>query len=421
MKKKITLLLVSVFSVITAAAQETSPGQTADTEKRLGKLEGEVAKLKKLKISGYIQGQFQWGDEASSLKVGSANENPEKSYNRFGIRRGRLKFTYETGVASAVFQLDVTEKGVGFKDAYLNLRDPWIKSLQMRAGVFDRPFGYEISYSSSRRESPERSTIFQTLFPDERDLGAMLVLQAPESSPWSVLKLSGGLFSGNGIKQETDNRKDFIGHLSAAKQWDKVSFGGGVSYYNGGVYQGTANVYKMNGSTFTLNDNVTNTGKFAKREYIGFDLEFSVKSPLGKTQLHGEYLFGQQPGTDKSTKSPNASTLPSGDTYIRDFSGGYVMLVQGLGRSPVAIVAKYDWYDPNTKVSKNDIGLSDSNTGKTDISRNTLGIGALWNINSDIRLTAYYEFNGNEKSNNIAGFGKNIKDDVFTLRLQYKF
>lgn len=423
MKRTFTILLLSVFAAFTATAQETAVKQSADTEKRLDALEKDVSKLKKLKISGYIQAQMQWGDEAASLKVGNANQNPEKSFNRIGIRRGRLKFTYEEGIASAVFQLDVTEKGVGFKDAYLNIKDPWVKSMALRAGVFDRPFGYEISYSSSRRESPERSTVFQTLFPDERDLGAMLVLQAPKSSPWNILKLEAGLFAGNGIKQETDSKKDFIGHLSAAKDWGNISLGGGMSYYNGKVYQTNENVYKMNGNGFELNDDTGNKGKFAKREYVGFDMQFSVKSVIGKTQLRGEYLFGKQPGTDSNTKSPNSSSLPSPgkDTYIRDFRGGYAMLVQDLGKLPVSIVAKYDWYDPNTKVSKDEIGLSGTETGKADIYKNTFGIGALWNITSAIRLQAYYEFNKNEKSVNLAGMEKDLKDDVFTLRLQYKF
>ena len=419
MKKRLTFLLISVFAGLTAAAQATSGGQSTDTEKRIVTLENEVSKLKKLKISGYIQGQFQWGEEAASLKVGTTNENTEKSFNRFGVRRGRIKFTYEEGITSAVFQLDVTEKGVGFKDAYLNIKDPWIKSLALRAGVFDRPFGYEISYSSSRRESPERSTVFQTLFPDERDLGGMLVLQAPEASAWRILKLEAGLFAGNGIKPETDSKKDFIGHLSAAKEWGNVSFGAGVSYYNGQVYQGTANVYTMNGSGFVLNDNSSNKGKFAKREYVGFDARFTLTTAAGKTQIRGEYLFGQQPGTAASSKSPNDKELPKSDTYIRDFSGGYAMLVQGLGQLPAALVAKYDWYDPNTKVSKDEIGQNGTN--KTDMAKTTLGVGAYWDMNPALRLTAYYEFNGNEKSDHTSGFDKNRKDDIFTLRLQYKF
>lgn len=419
MKRTTTLLLISAFSAMAATAQQNTTAELDNLEARVATLETEAAKAKKLKITGYIQGQYQWGQEAASLKVGTSNHDKEESFSRLGIRRGRVKFAYDDGIASAVFQIDITEKGVGFKDAYLSIKDPWIRSVSLKAGIFDRPFGYEISYSSSRRESPERSTVFQTLFPDERDLGAMLTLQAPKSSPWSILKLEAGLLAGNGIKQETDNKRDFIGHLSADKSWGNIGLGGGVSYYNGRVYQGTENVYTMDGEGFEVDIDPANKGKFAKREYVGIDARFSVKSILGLTQLRGEYLFGQQPGTAGSSKSPNASSLPSSDTYIRKFSGGYVMLVQDLGKSPFALVAKYDWYDPNTKVSKNEVG--ESGTTATDIAKNAIGVGALWNINSALRLTAYYDINGNEKSDNLAGYDKNLKDDLFTLRLQYKF
>lgn len=408
--KKLTLLLISALAVFTATAQDNS------IEKRLDALEKDMIKMNRLKVSGYIQAQYQWGEENASLKVGSSNENTEKSFNRFGVRRGRVKFTFEDGIASAVFQLDFTDKnGVGFKDAYLNIKDLWVKSMALRAGIFDRPFGYEISYSSSRRESPERSTVFQTLFPDERDLGAMLILQAPKSSPWSMLKLEAGLFAGNGIKPETDNKRDFIGHLSAEKGWGTFSFGAGVSYYNGKVYQGSENVYTMSGNSFVLNENASNKGKFAKREYVGLDGRIGIRSSIGLTQLRAEYLFGEQPGVKDASKSPNDSSRPSGDTYIRDFQGGYVMFVQGLGTSPFELVAKYDWYDPNKDVSKEEAAT------KGDIAVNTFGIGGIWNMNSALRLQAYYEFNSNEKSSKVSGFEKNRKDDVFTLRLQYKF
>ncbi len=432
MKKIFTLLLVSAFAAlatIPATAQDTpaavkTTGNTTTTEnhateRRLGALESESKRLKGLQVSGYIQGQYQWGEAAASLKVGTANENPAEPFSRFGIRRGRIKFAYETGIASAVFQLDITEKGVGFKDAYLNIKDPWFKSMSLKAGVFDRPFGYEISYSSSRRESPERSTIFQTLFPDERDLGAMLTLQAPKSSPWSILKLEAGLFAGNGIKQETDSKRDFIGHLSAAKGWRSISFGAGVSYYNGKVFQGTQNVYAMSGDGFILDNDATNAGRFSRREYFGFDAHVEFKSAIGSTRLNAEYIFGRQPSAAGSTKSPNASSLPTGDTYLRDFSGGYVMLVHDIAQTPVGLVAKYDWYDPNTQIAGDKIGLN--GTSATDLAQSTLGVGALWNVNSAVRLTAYYEFNKAERSNSFQVTNEHAGKDVFTLRLQYKF
>jgi hypothetical protein len=423
MKKKFMTILGCLYVVSNVFAQE-QPGMTPveriDRLEQESKIQNEVIKrLQRVKISGYIQGQFQWGQEDASLKVGTANEDPEKSFNRIGIRRGRIKFAYEEGIGSAVFQLDLTEKGVGIKDAYLSIKDPWLKTNSLKAGVFDRPFGNEISYSSSQRESPERSTIFQTLFPEERDLGAMLTFQAGSASVLNFLKLEAGLFAGNGIKPEIDNRKDFIGHLSANKNWKRIQLGGGVSYYNGGVYQGTENVYKMEGDGFVLNDDPANIGKFAKREYVGFDLQVGVKSSIGGTRLRAEYLLGTQPAKASDSKSPNASALPATDTYVRNLGGGYVILVQELGKLPLAAVLKYDWYDPNTKVSGNEIGLN--HTGKGDILQGTFGFGMLWNIIPSVRLTAYYEINRNEKTENLTAYETDRKDNVFTARLQYKF
>jgi len=47
-----------------------------------------VKGLSKFKVSSYIQGQFQYGQKDASLKVGDTNENPDKGFNRIGIRRG---------------------------------------------------------------------------------------------------------------------------------------------------------------------------------------------------------------------------------------------------------------------------------------------------------------------------------------------
>jgi phosphate-selective porin len=356
-----------------------------------------------LKVSGYIQSQFQWGEKDATLKVGAPNENPEEAFNRVGIRRGRIKFVYEKSLASGVFQLDVTEKGTGIKDAYLQIKDPWVNTLALKAGVFDRPFGNEISYSSSRRESPERSTVFQTLFPDERDLGVMLVLQPAKTSPWNFLKLEAGLFAGNGIKQETDSRRDFIGHLSAAKSiGSNLQIGGGVSYYNGSVYPGAGNV-------------------FYQREYIGLDARFSLLSAAGMSQVRAEYLSGKQPGSASSSKSPNASTLPATgtDMYIRHFQGGYVIYIQDFGITPLSSVLKYDWYNPNTRVKGNSIGLNGTGTG--DIASQTFGFGLLWRASNSVRMMAYYEINRNERTENIDRYRNDRQDNVFTLRLQYKF
>jgi phosphate-selective porin len=407
---------------VAAFAQQDRPdsSHTEITEPDISEHDKIIKKLQQLKISGYLQTQYQWGQENASLKVGDKNKNPEQSFDRFGIKRGRLKFTYEENIASGVFQLDLTDKGIAVKDAYLNIKDPWIRMNSLCAGIFNRPFGFEINYSSSQRESPERSTVFQTLFPEERDLGVMLQIQADKNSPWNFVKLNAGLFAGNGIKQETDSRKDFIGQLIVNKNLGKnIHISGGFSYYYGSVYQGTENVYKMEGKSFLQDSNPANKSKFAKREYFGFDLQLSLNNPFGPAQLRGEYLFGQQPGKETGSISPNSSELPSTDTYIRNFSGGYIVFIQDLGITPLSAVFKYDWYDPNTKIKEEDIGLN--NTGTADVARQTYGIGIIWKINTNLRLQTFYEFNNNEKTKHLSAYFVNIKDDVFTLRLQYKF
>ncbi len=172
----------------------------------------------------------------------------------------------------------------------------------------------------------------------------------------------------------------------------------------------------MEGNSFVADHSEDNIGKFAKRHYFGVDGEINQKSAtFGETRLSVEFLAGQQPGTVNSSKSPNSSTLQANDIYIRHFNGGYVMLVQDLGQAPFSVVFKYDWYDPNTKVSGNEIGQN--GTGKADLRQSTFGLGALWHANKSLRLTAYYEFNNFEKTDHLA----QLKADVFTLRLQYKF
>ena len=398
--------------------QESDSSSIRQLEERISILEKQ--KEGGLKVSGYFQSQYQYGQENASLKVGAANADPTEDFSRIGIRRGRLKFSYEKNIATGIFQIDMTDKGMGLKDAYLQLKDPTYSASSFKAGLFNRPFGYEIERSSSRRESPERSTLFQTLFPEERDLGALLTLQAHQSSPWNMVKLNMGLFAGNGIKSDIKNKKDFIGHLSVQPDFSsKISLGGGVSYYRGGVYQGSENRYTASEKSFIHEVDSNRIGAYTKREYIGMDFQLGFQTVLGSTSLFAEYVLGTQPGEKENSKSPNQSSLPTSDTFVRSFRGGYVSLVQNLGDSPLALFAKYDTYDPNDKVSGDDIGPE--NTGKGDIRYQTIGLGALWNINSQLRWSANYDWVKNETSKNLLDYEKDRKDNVFTLRIQYLF
>lgn len=83
---------------------------------------------------------------------------------------------------------------------------------------------------------------------------------------------------------------------------------------------------------------------------------FNYASNIGMTKLMAEVVLGQQPSTNSSSKSPNDSNNGTSDTYIRNFNGWYVMLVQDLGQSPLSLVAKYDYYDANTKLEEDEVG-----------------------------------------------------------------
>lgn len=379
----------------------------------------------KFRVSAYIQGQYQYGQPDASLKVGDTNEDPDKGFNRIGIRRGRVKVEYNDGIGTGAVQLDANEKGVSFRDLYIGLKDPWLKRCLLMAGIFNRPFGYEVTYSSSSLESTERASIIQYFFPDERDLGAMLTLRAAETSPLHFLCLDAGLFAGNSINRETDNRKDFIGRLSAEKQaGSRAKWGVGVSYYNGSVYNPTTDSYEMEGKRFVKTVG-TETGTFMKREYIGLDAQLSLYTSIGTTTLRAEGLLGTQPGIAGSSRSPNYGTrpenLPKNALYKRPFLGYFFYLIQDIGASPFSFVLKYDAYDPNTDVKGDDIGAEGSYTTQTDLSQSTVGLGAIYRFNKHIRLHAYYEINKNETSRQVNGYETDRKDNVLTIRLQYKF
>ena len=474
MKKVLLAVLIGTFAYCymnTVQAQNNPPMEEpvkTELETIQDQVEnnaGEIKKLKKFKVSGYIQGQFEVGQEFASTKVGSPTSfdntrdgkyefDEEKGYGqsntdyffRFGIRRGRIKLAWEETWGTAVFQLDLTEKGIAFKDVYFKVSEPWLNIASLTVGIFDRPFGDEIGYSSSRRESPERTILFQKLFPDERDLGAMITLAAPKGTPVEGLKLDIGAFCGNGITLPDNGKMDFIGHLKYDKKWSKVTFGIGASMYHGSVRNRTDKLYTIQlDETDDLykwkSDSVGIYGKNV-RQYFGFDAQFSAQSSWGITNLRGEILWGTQPSQKGDLTSPKWNLFQSGSSalqyaqdfnYIRNFFGAHVYFVQDIYKTPLTVVLKYAFMNPNTKISKKAID------NKTDLTYNYLGFGLLVRCTSNLRLMCFYEIPMNEKvgaedplapkadakpsagKNHVQDWTNHVKEGVFTCRLQYKF
>ena len=403
----------------------------------INKVKSELKEVKKLKVSGWVQTQYQW-TQRSGAKTFDGGDFPMNSNNRFMIRRGRIKFTYTNNLFQSVLQLNATERGVNLVEIFGRITDPWTKSFTFSSGVMNRPFGFEIQQSSSDRETPERARFTQVLLPNERDLGAMISYQPVKSSKLYGLKIDAGFFNGTGIAvpgtsnfsaglTDFDAYKDFIGRAFYKKsiKEDKVTFGLGASYYNGGFVFQNNRVFK----SFEMDSNqsvlawkmedttsITFKGGKAPRLYYDIEAQFSVKTKLGTTTLRGEYITGTQSGMVDESKSP--ATLPSKmDTYVRQFNGGYAYFIQRLGKTKHEIAVKYEFYEPNTVIDANAISMA-ANFSKAELKYTMLGLGYNVYINDNVKLMLYYNHVVNETT---PQYNEDFLDDVFTARVQYRF
>jgi hypothetical protein len=427
---KLTFLLLVLLQVNwQVKAQEIQEAPIDTLTRFVGSLADDVVKMKRLKITGYIQPQFQYCDSAGapSYAGGDFLNGSNKVGSRFMMRRGRVKFTYDYNTIQFVLQPDITEKGLFMRETYLKVTDPWHNVISGIVGLLQIPFGFEVSQSSQVRETPERARFIQIIFPVERDLGVFMTLMAPKF--WKNLyglRLDFAAMNGSaGVAQEFDTYKDYCGKISYTRttQNEKFSYAFGVSYYNGGYRIGTVKDYNFttlnNGDRgYNFATDTANYDRKARRNYIGGDFQISLDSKIGISTIRVEYMQGEQPGTDVSTRSVGAP--PTKAIYHRQFNGGYIYLIQNIGQSRFQVVAKYDWYDPNTKIAGKEIGKAGTKTNSGDIRFDTYGFGLNFRLSANVKITAYYDYVVNEATS-IAAYGRDIKDNVTTIRVQYRF
>jgi hypothetical protein len=310
---------------------------------------------------------------------------------------------------------------------FVKIFEPSKNNISLTAGLFARPFGYEINLSSSVRETPERGRMSQTLMPSERDLGAMISYETQNPSKKGPrVKLDLGVFNGQGKSgpREFDSYKDFISRLSLRPITiaEGLEIGGGLSLLLGGWAQATKYKYEMgsqNGNrVFVVDSSLSNIGEKAPRHYYGADLQVLKKHGWGRTEIRGEYWRGLQPGSFNSTENPGE--LPLSPTYIRSFDGAFIYFIQNIINEKWEMVLKYDWYDPNTKVQGTEIGRTGTNFSEADIKYSTLGAGFTHYLNDNLKMLVYYDLVKNESAA-LDGFRGNNKDNVFTWRIQMRF
>ncbi len=445
MKSLQLLLIAMLFTSTTTFAQVTESEETTqdkiDTLYNRTESHGhDIEVMKKFKWSGYLQAQWQKGDTAGINPLGGGSFTQDQD-NRFTLRRGRLKGMYdnldvEGNINSqVVFQVDFSERGFFIRDFYGLMMDHKYHMFGIKAGIMDKPFGYEVTLSSQTRETPERGRMSQTIFPNEKDMGIQFVISAPKNSRWNWFKLETGIYNGTGVANTSaslglpgdfDSKKDWITRLSLfkANNDETIKFSGGISYLLGGHKNGTKYNYELgtlsNGNhSYILQDsNTSNLTAISKAQFLGADFQVSKDWVIGLTTFRAEGIFGTQPGTPTSSTTPNVA--PTTNTYSRKFSGNYFYLIQNIAGTKHNVIFKYDQYDPNTKVKGTEIGAAGSNLTSADVKYHTFGMGYTYAYDATWRFSIYRDIIRNEITS-LTGYKADRKDGVTTLRIQYNF
>ena len=434
LSKKLLILLLALLTCQALQAQFLM--DMVDTTKDMGKSMLSIyKKFDHIRINGYLQPQFQVTQTKGSKNF-SGGDFATNSNNRFMLRRGRVRFEYLHFAAKKgpsvqfVFQFDGTERGVAIRDFWGRILENKYKLFALSVGMFARPFSYELNLSSSDRESPERGRMSQILMRTERDLGAMISFEPRvKNHPLRFLKIDAGVFNGQGLAAaaDYDSHKDFITRvgLKPYPVTKAITISAGASYLNGGFLQNTKYIYNSGsngfGKTFIVDSSVTNAGKIAPRKYYGADMQIKIKNKTGIfTELRAEYMTGKQTATASNSETPAALLTGNEGYFIRKFNGAYFYLLQNIFNAHHQLGVKYDWYDPNVKVKKDDIGKAGTAVNATDIKYSTLGFGYIYYMNENLKLVLWYDKITNEKTQ-LPAYIKDVKDDVFTCRLQFRF
>ncbi|MDB5203269.1 MAG: phosphate-selective porin [Ferruginibacter sp.] len=433
MVKRCLLSVAFLFVVMLSQAQFLM--DMVDTSTDMGKsMLGIYKKFDRVKLSGYVQPQYQVAQEKGQQSF-NGGDFAQHVDNRFMLRRGRVRIDYIHFAESKgpsvqfVFQFDGSEKGFFTRDFWGRVMENRYQLFSLTAGLFARPFSYELNLGSADRESPERGRMSQILTKVERDLGAMVSFEPRKKDhPLSHLKIDAGFFNGPGLNAtaDFDSYKDFISRVA----WKPVALSkhltaaAAVSYFNGSLLQNTRYRYETKNTTagkaYVVDSSLDHLNTKAPRKYYGADAQVKISHGWGVTELRAEMVTGTQTGSRVTSETPAILFTGTDGYYLRKFNGAYFYLLQNIVNNKHQLGVKYDWYDPNRDVEKMEIGAAGTNFNAADVKYSTLSIGYNYYVNENLKLLLWYDKVMNEKTA-LPGMDKDLRDDVFTCRLQFRF
>jgi hypothetical protein len=415
------------------AERVTTISERADgLDERTATLESDVKGLKKVKISGYIQGRYEAkqngfngidDQKSGDFKTGSGKPG---SPDTFYIRRARVKFQFQANDWSTfVLQPDFAKGSVTLKDGYADLNEQWTGTQVVRFGQFNVPYGYEIEQSSSVRELPERSRWERTVFAGERDRGAALYGKV-KMARYALAVLNGnGTEDKDGNFKGVDNNfgKQYVGRAGVDMGWLVAGVSGSV---NTKLIPATKQVKttqtkdaNFNGTLEPSEINAAkpqpgNPNKQYKEQAAGAYVMFFQDVPyLGGFSLKGEYnrgwtgVFADEFGETKAGALKHERRAK--------MLGWHVVLSQFIGDAN-QLAYRIDQFDPDLESrdkechSKKHFATDYCHFGRVTTH------AAAWNYfwDANVRLTTAIE------SPKMTAW-KDKRDMTFTEQVQYKF
>ncbi len=227
MKRFIIVGVVLILSVVaTASAEGVADKDNATIEARVAKNEKRLATLDKLrqyfKISGFIQGQYDWLDDREGHDATGSSS--------FHLRRARILlagdlYKGKAGKLDYRLQFDLVRVP---KNPILDL---WIKyqpckEFGVQFGQFKNPVTFEASISPAKYDFIDFSYVVQNLAKmgsndvaglniTARDIGFMFLGSFVHREDYSVINYHVGVLNGSGINEKDNNKsKDIFARLT---------------------------------------------------------------------------------------------------------------------------------------------------------------------------------------------------------------
>lgn len=391
-------------------------------------------------IAAYLQAQYEnHQDSEDQIQQGGTLLNQD----RFLVRRGRVRLDAAWRYAELAIELEAnTVRGVNalVRRAEGTIvwrgKQPWTPSIVRRwqhgnevplvaltVGLTDIPFGYELLESPRERVFMERSLASQSLFPGERDVGAVL------SGGVGFFRYALAMTNGDppddrnprGIGDPT-KAKDFVVRVGVdTRPTESINVAGGVSaLYGRGFHPGTDATkdtiqwsdLNQNGSV-EFNELTPLPGSAATpsvtfpRWAIGADLSFRIRSKIGWTAIQGEAVMASNLDRALMIADPITTGID-----VRHF-GAAASVVQQI--TPYGIVGfRFDYYDPNAD-------FFDKRGGKLLPSSQAIKtfspiVGV--QLPDRAKLLFQYDVVRDLFAKDAVGVPTDLKNDRFTIRLQ---